>query len=202
MWSVVAVEDPPTNIVSMSHGEVLIKKQKDTPSPKEQVKHPVATPSTLSLCGADTKKGPDPWAKIDPWSGYTGLKQSDTHGTGITTAAESMHQLEHKIEQAVLSKIPQTFAMDQDDVPDKLHDLETKFQSLLTRQQQLEGMVQEQSAQTSVQFGQMQAQLNAHGQQITGHMESQQQQIQQMFESQMSQIRSLLTKRKCDSEHE
>ena len=202
MWSVMAVEEPPTNIINMSHGEVLITKQKDNPSPKETMKQPVATPATLSLCGATLNKGPDPWAKIDPWSGYTGPKPSDVHSAGLVTATESMHQLEHKIEQAVLSKIPQTFAMDQDDVPDKIHDLESKFQTLLTRQQQLEGMVQEQSVQTSAQFGQMQAQLNAQGQQISGHMENQQQQIQQMFESQMSQIRSLLSKRKCEGDHE
>ena len=202
MWAVVAVDDPPTNIIHMSHGEVLITKQKENASPKEPSKPPVATPSTLSLCGATSSRGPDPWTKMDPWGGYTGPKPSDSHSVGLATAAESMHQLEHKIEQAVLSKIPQSFAMDQDDMPDKIQDLETKVQSLLTRQQKLEGIVQEQTTQTTVQFGQMQAQLNAHGQQISGHMESQQQQIQQMFESQMSQIRSLLSKRKCESEHE
>ena len=205
MWSVLAVDEPPMNIVNMSHGEVLITKQKDTPSQKQPLKQSVATPSTLSLCGSggsDGQRGPDPWAKHDPWGGYQGLKPKDSHCNGLVAATESMQQLEQKIEQAVLSKIPQTFAMDQDDVPDKIQELESKFQTLVTRQQQLEGMVQEQSAQTSVQFGQMQAQLNAQGQQISGHMESQQLQIQQMFESQMSQIRSLLTKRKCDSEHE
>ena len=129
-------------------------------------------------------------------------QQSDSHVGGLVTAAESMHQLEAKIEKAVLSKIPQSFAMDQDDVPDKLQELESKFQTLVTRQQQLEGMVQEQSVQTTAQFGQMQAQLNAQGQQMSVHMESQQHQIQQMFDSQMSQIRSLLSKRKCEGEHE
>lgn len=202
MWSVVAVDEPPMNIINMSHGEVLITKSKDAPSQKEPTKQPVATPNTLSLCGAESSRGPDPWAKIDPWSGYKGPKPAETHAAGLATAAESLHQLEHKIEQAVLSKIPQTFAMDQDDVPEKIHDLETKVQSLLTRQQQLEGMVQEQSVQTSAQFGQVQAQLNAQGQQISGHMESHQLQIQQMFESQMSQIRSLLSKRKCEGDHE
>ena len=202
MWAVIAVDDPPTNIIHMSHGEVLITKQKENATPKEPSKPPVATPSTLSLCGATSSRGLDPWTKMDPWGGYTGPKPSDSHSVGLATAAESMHQLEHKIEQAVLSKIPQSFAMDQDDMPDKIQDLETKVQSLLTRQQKLEGIVQEQTTQTTVQFGQMQAQLNAHGQQISGHMESQQQQIQQMFESQMSQIRSLLSKRKCESEHE
>lgn len=202
MWSVLAVTEPPSNIINMSHGEVLITKQKDTPAQKPSVQKSVATPSTLSLCGSNGQRGPDPWAKSDPWSGYRVSQQSDSHVGGLVTAAESMHQLEAKIEKAVLSKIPQSFAMDQDDVPDKLQELESKFQTLVTRQQQLEGMVQEQSVQTTAQFGQMQAQLNAQGQQMSVHMESQQHQIQQMFDSQMSQIRSLLSKRKCEGEHE
>lgn len=202
MWSVLSVEEPPMNIVNMSHGEVVITKQKDQQIPKQHPKQSVATPSTLSLCGSDVQRGPDPWAKQDPWSSYRISKSSDGVASGLVTATESMSQLEQKIEQAVLSKIPQTFAMDQDDMPDKIQELESKFQTLVTRQQQLEGLVQEQFAQTSVQFGQMQAQLKAQGQQISGHMETQQLQIQQMFDSQMSQIRSLLSKRKCDSEHE
>lgn len=97
-----------------------------------------------------------------------------------------------------MSKIPQYVAMDQDDIPDRLHDLETKFHTLLGRQQKLEGIVTEQSVQQSAQLGQMQAQINAQGQQLTGQMEAQQHQIQGMFDAQMSQIRSLLAKRPRD----
>ena len=199
MWNVVAVSEPPVNIINMSHGEVLITKQKEHHSQKESSLKPVATPSTISLCGSGG--GPlkaDPWTQVDPWSSYTGPRPATSHAAALTTATESMHQLESKIEQAVLSKLPQCVAMDQDDMPDRIQDLETKFQSLLSRQQKLEGVVQEQSVQQSAQLGQMQAQLNAHGQQISGQMEAQQHQIQGMFDAQMSQIRSLLAKRPRD----
>ena len=57
MWSVVAADKPLTNIINMSHGEVLITKQKDNPPPKDPVKQPVANPSALSVCG---KRDSDP----------------------------------------------------------------------------------------------------------------------------------------------
>ena len=179
MWTVVAVSEPPTNIIHMSHGEVLITKQKELPVPRATVMKPVATPATISLCGSGKKAGKeDPWVQVDPWSNYMGPKAIDPQAAAMTTATESMHQLESKIEKAVLSKIPQYVAMDQDDIPDRLHDLETKFHTLLGRQQKLEGIVTEQSVQQSAQLGQMQAQINAQGQQLTGQMEAQQHQIQ------------------------
>ena len=199
MWNVLAVSEPPTNIINMSHGEVLITKQKESQTPKEASMKPVATPSTISLCGSGhAPQNADPWSKVDPWSSYTGPRLGESHAAAMTAATESLHQLENKIEQAVLSKIPQCVAMDQDDIPDRLQDLESKFQTLLSRQQKLEGVVTEQSVQQAAQLGQMQAQLNAQGQQISGQMEAQQLQIQGMFDAQMSQIRSLLAKRPRD----
>ena len=109
-----------------------------------------------------------------------------------------MQQLETKIEQAVLSKLPQVVSMDQDDIPERLVDLESKFQTLLVRQQKLEGVVSDTSVQQAAQLGQMQSQLNAQGQQLTGQIEAQQHQIQGMFDAQMAQIRSLLAKRPRD----
>ena len=102
----------------------------------------------------------------------------------------------------MLAKIPQVVAMDQDDVNDRVQELESKFNQLAHRQQQLETVVNEQGAQQSAQLGQMQSQLNAHGQQLAGHMETQQHQLQTMFESQMAQIRGLLSKRPRDGDHE
>ena len=120
--------------------------------------------------------------------------------SGLTATAESIHQLESKIESAVLAKLPQCVAMDQDDVTDRVQDLESRFNNLLQRQQQLESVVCEQGAQQTAQLGQMQSQINAQGQQLAGHMEVQQQQLQTMFESQMAQIRGLLSKRPRDDQ--
>ena len=199
MWTVVAVSKPPTNIIQMSHGEVLITKHKETPIQKEPTMKPVATPSTISLCGSGVGiEKTDPWSKMDPWSKYTGPRPSDSHMPAVITAQESMQQLEEKIKDSVLSKLPQVVAMDQDDIPDRLGELESKFQTLMARQQKLEVVVSDNSVQQAAQLGQMQAQLNAHGQQLTGQIEAQQHQIQGMFDAQMSQIRSLLAKRPRD----
>ena len=188
MWSVVAIADPPSNILSMSHGDVVSLE-------------PVAAPSTISLCGAGGKPKDDPWLKADPWGQYVPVTGGNPP-PGLATAAESIHQLESKIESAVLAKLPQVVAMDQDDVTDRVQELDNRFNQMVQRQQQLESVVSDQGVQQSAQLSQMQSQLNAQGQQLASHMDAQQQHIQTMFESQMAQIRGLLSKRPRDSENE
>lgn len=202
MWSVVAVAEPPTNIITMSHGDVVITKDKESSSEVSKTLKPVAAPSTISLCGAGGRPKDDPWLKVDPWGQYVPVSGGNPHQTGLTTAAESIHQLESKIESAVLAKLPHVVAMDQDDVPDRVQELENRFNQLVQRQQQLETVVSDQGAQQSAQLSQMQSQLNAQGQQLAGHMDAQQQHIQTMFESQMAQIRGLLSKRPRDGDQE
>ena len=203
MWSVIAVSDPPTNIISMSHGDVVITRAKEFAQELEKHTRPVAAPSTLSLCESGGKNGKDdPWLKADPWSQYCPASGTNSQQSGLQAAAESIHQLESKIQSAVLAKLPQVVAMDQDDVNDRMQELETKFHQMAHRQQQLETVVSEQGAQHSAQLGQMQSQLNAHGQQLSVHMDAQQQHIQNMFESQMAQIRGLLSKRPRENEQE
>ena len=182
MWSVVAVCEPPPNILSMSHGDVVITKSKDVAQDVSKAMKPVAAPSTISLCGAGGK--------------------ASAQRVGLTAAAESIHQLESKIESAVLAKLPQVVAMDQDDVSERVQQLETRFNQMAQRQQQLETVVHDQGAQQTAQLSQMQSQLNAQGQQLAGHMDAQQQHIQNMFDSQMAQIRGLLAKRPRDNDHE
>ena len=87
---------------------------------------PVAAPSTISLCGAGGK--------------------ASAQRVGLTAAAESIHQLESKIESAVLAKLPQVVAMDQDDVSERVQQLETRFNQMAQRQQQLETVVHDQGA--------------------------------------------------------
>ena len=196
MWSVVALVEPPNNIVSMSHGDVVITKAKEPVQEQKVSVKPVAAPETISLCGSSNGSGKtDPWVKADPWSNYVPSGGTGHHQAGLSAAAESIHQLESKIETAVLAKLPQCFAMDQDDVADRVQDLESRFNQLMQRQQQLEVVVNEHGSQQTAQLGQMQTQLNAQGQQLANHMAVQQQQISNMFESQMAQIRGLLSKR-------
>ena len=202
-WTVHATTAPPTNILHMTHGEVVISTLKAPEAGRQQNKKPFGATATLSLCGSSTgSNSKDPWLVADPWQSYQGPRHEPTQH-GIQDASESIRQLETKIEQAVLAKIPpQPVAMDQDDVQDRVGDLEKQVQVLMNRQQHLETSVQKHHVQQSAQLTQLQTQLNAQSQQVAGQLANQQQNMQQLFDSQMSQIRNLLSKRPRDEEGE
>lgn len=102
-----------------------------------------------------------------------------------------------------MAKIPPPpISMDQDDVQERVGDLEKQVQVLMNRQQHLETSVQKNHVQQSAQLTQLQSQLNAQGQQFSGQLATQQQSMQNMFEAQMSQIRSLLVKRPREEDGE
>lgn len=113
--------------------------------------NPLTSPKGLSnllqlqlpfRCVVQACKGKeDPCTKADLWGQYIPAAGSAQQQSGISAAAESIHQLESKIENAVLAKLPQCVAMDQDDVTDRVQDLESRFNQLTQRQQQLEVVV-------------------------------------------------------------
>lgn len=203
-WMIFATCPPPSNILSMSHGDVVVSTIKAPDVAKQSDVKPVAATATLSLCGQVVQQHvkKDPWVVADPWQNYQGPKV-EASSSHVPEAQASLRQLETKIEQAVLARIPvQPTAMDQDDVSDRVGDLEKQVQVLMNRQQSLETAVQENGIQQSAQFTQLQGQLNAQSQQFAGQLASQQQNMQHLFESQMAQIRNLLTKRPRDGEGE
>ena len=85
--------------------------------------------------------------------------------------------------------------MERDDMPDRLHSLESQVHQLMSKHSGLESQFVEFTQHNTQQLGMMQNQLNSQSQQLHGQLESQAQSIQAMFESQMSQIRGLLSKR-------
>ena len=203
-WSIFATSPPPSNILNMSHGEVVISTVKAPENVKSTDFKPVAANATLNLCGQGLQKNlkKDPWLAVDPWQSYQGPK-AETPATCAPEAQASLRQLETKIEQAVLARIPvQPTAMDQDDVSERVGDLEKQVQVLMSRQQNLETAVHENGIQQPAQFTQLQGQLNAQSQQFAGQLASQQQNMQHLFDSQMAQIRNLLTKRPRDVDGE
>jgi len=194
MWVVQAVEDPATTIIATTHGEVVITKHRTEPAGKSPVPTPVASASTLALCGTTTgtcSNDVDPWTAKDPWGGY---RPSHTNASADTNT--SMQQLEMRVQNAVLAKLPATPM--EDDVPDRMNLLENQVQQLFAKQQGLENHFHEFSSQQGQQLTSMQAQINTQGQQLHGHMENQNQAIQSMFAQQMEQIRGLLSKRPRD----
>lgn len=57
-WTVVATKPPPSNIIPMSHGEVVISKVKAPDQSKKEPMKPLAASSTLNLCGANKSLKP------------------------------------------------------------------------------------------------------------------------------------------------
>lgn len=193
MWIVQAVEVPSNTIIPTSHGEVVITRHKPEPIGKTPVQAPVASAATLALCGAHADKtamDQDPWTTKDPWGGFKPSTSAHTDNT------ESLQQLERRVQDAVLAKLPAP-AME-DDMPERMSFLEGQVQQLMVKQQGLEGQFHEFSSQQGQQLTAMQMQINSQGQQLHGHMENQSQAIQSMFAQQMEQIRGLLSKRPRD----
>eukprot|EP00435_Cladocopium_sp_Y103_P018675 s322_g4.t1 len=193
MWILHAVEPPPDTILWTSQGEVVITKHRQQDLVKPSATQSVGSASTLALCGAapiESAADVDPWTKTDPWAGF---KPSTMPVTAVPQSA-SMAQMEQRIQDAVMSKLPHAQPMD-DDLPDRLCALENQVQGLMTRQQNMEVQFTEFSGAHSKQLSQMQTQITAQTQHLHGQLENQSQSIQALFENQMSQIRGLLSKR-------
>ena len=189
MWVVQAVDEPPSSIVHTSHGEILISKQKPSETTdRNDIPQPIASASTLALCGGGPKED-DPWSKSDPWGKF----QPVTVPRAAPTAAESVQQIESRIQASIMAKLPQP--MEQDDLPDRLGLLEEQFQQMVQKQVLLDGQVQELSTQQAQSTASLQSQISVQSHQLQGQIESQNQSIQAMFENQLTHIRSLLSKR-------
>lgn len=152
MWTVQANEDPENSIVSTTNGEIVITRQKVDTAVVAKGPTMVGSAATIALCGADpnTKTDGDPWAHTDPWRAY-----KPPVGSTATGPTEGMLQIEERIQTAVLAKI-QT-PMEQDDLPDRVHQLEGQVHQLLAKQQGLETQFQEYNGQHTQQMHALQA---------------------------------------------
>jgi hypothetical protein len=106
-----------------------------------------------------------------------------------------MHQLESRIQAAIMAKIPQGTPMEQDDVNDRVSMLEGQVQQLIHKQTHMDQQFVDFSNHQTQQVNNLQTQLHSQTQQLHGQIESQNQSIQAMFENQLSHIRGLLSKR-------
>ena len=196
MWVVQSIDTPPTSLVSMTHGEVVITRHKDqvksTSHSKPQM---VGNPDTIALCGTsgDSKKVGgavgDPWLQNDPWGSWKGV----ANASAAIDANESLRQLETRIQAKVMASLPQPEpqAMEQDDLPDRMNALEAQVQTLMHKHSSLEFQVQDNAAKHTAQLTQMQNHL-------FHQVETNQKSVQEMFDAQLCQIRSLLAKRPRD----
>ena len=194
MWLLQSVDAPPLSIFHMAHGEVVVSKQQQSVSgSKVALASSIGSVATLNLCSASASGGEtDPWIAADPWGGWNKTRNAPV----AATATDSMHQLEERISNAVLARIPTS--MDQDDMPDRMNAIESQVKQVMTKHQSLEGQFTDFSAQSGKQFASVQQQIQQQSQNFHGQLENQTQSVQAMFESQMQQIRNLLSKRPRD----
>jgi hypothetical protein len=193
MWILQSVAAPPNLIFHMAHGEVVVSKHKQSGPVSKPLSASVGSASTLSLCSPGvTNSEVDPWIASDPWGAYNRGKPA----TSVTSASEGLQQMEERISNAVLARMPTS--MERDDMPDRLTTLEGQVQKLMLKNQTLEGQFTEFSNHSGQQFALVQQQIQQQGQTFHGQLESQTQSVQAMFESQMQQIRNLLSKRPRD----
>ena len=206
MWLVQACVDPPETVIAMKHGDVVITKCKNkTNGLSEQTASVVTSSATLELCQLKESEGTvagsrtDPWLIKDPWT-QPMMKLS----TGSDQSNIALKQVEERVEQTLLAKIPQLqsgadlpqLTQAQQKNEDRFQAIESQIQQLTQGQQQLGGRVEEQGRKHEAQLSQFQHQVAAQ-------MEAQSSQMESLFRQQMASIEDLLTSsRRSRSRHE
>ena len=185
MWSVQAVDEPPVRVLSMQHGQVVITcpdQKTAAPAMPDQV---VGHASTLDLCRQTDAAGQDPWLTNDPWSKAVSNVSPMPAGP---PAQPVLQELEQRIEQSILSRLPATDKMEVDDQDQRLQMLEAQVHQLTTRQASLETTVQDNHQQNTAQVQSLQQQMKVQ-------LDLQTHQMQSMLTDQMARIETILAKK-------
>jgi hypothetical protein len=99
-----------------------------------------------------------------------------------------LHELEQRLEQSIMSKLPTTEKMEVDGQDQRLQVLEQQVQQLAARQTSLESTVQENHVQNTAQVQTLQQQMKVQ-------LDCQSQQMQHMLSDQMLRIEAILAKK-------
>ena len=186
MWAVQANMEPPANVMSMHHGQVVFTghdARATLPGPDMRV---VGQANTVQLCSVPTGDGADPWLLNDPWKQAA---NSLPPPPSSTPSACALQELEQRIESKVLAKMPVPMErMEVDDQEHRLHLLEQQMHQLSNRQTTLETTVTDHHAQST-------AQVQGLQQQMMMQLDMQSKQMQGMLTDQMSRIEQILAKK-------
>ena len=186
MWAVQANMEPPANVMSMHHGQVVFTRhdaRATLPGPDMRV---VGQANTVQLCSVPTGDGADPWLLNDPWKQAA---NSLPPPPSSTPSACALQELEQRIESKVLAKMPVPMErMEVDDQEHRLHLLEQQMHQLSNRQTTLETTVTDHHAQST-------AQVQGLQQQMMMQLDMQSKQMQGMLTDQMSRIEQILAKK-------
>ena len=185
MWSIQAVVDPPTNVMSMQHGQIVITSPAGKPGPSEPDVQVVGHAKTVEMCRPAEHSGNDPWLTNDPWSkAVHAMPAAQTS----SPAPHVLHELEQRLEQTLLAKLPVPDRMEVDDQDQRLQMLESQVQQLASRQTSLEATVQDNHQRNAAQVQTLQQQMKVQ-------FDMQTHQMQNMLTDQMSRIETILAKK-------
>ena len=185
MWSVQALVDPPSNVLAMQHGQVVITSQDTNPPAANNAQDIVGHAKTVQLCSTG-EPAVDPWLTQDPWSKAIAAVPTPQQAPPTTHV---LHEMEQRLEQSLLAKMqPAVEPMDVDSQEQRMQALEHQVQQLAGRQGQLEATVHDHHAQNT-------AQVHSLQQQMVAQLELQSTQMQGMLSDQMSRIEAILSKK-------
>jgi len=214
MFRVQSVQDPPTKVIRLAHGDIVISKEEDNMLPEKVVPKVVATPATEQMVSkpfeADALQQNDPCAKA------ASRLPTKTAAFQIGNPLEDMTQ---KVIAEVLAQIPkQSMEVDAENGQDnrmtalekQVHDLQGQTQAIAaaTQQQAHDTASQLQDIRSQVhqqgvhfegaiaaQASSMQTFQDAFQEQFRQQVSHQQTMLDSMFSKQMTQFESLLSKR-------
>ena len=130
MWAVQSVIEPPQTVLAMQHGQVVITGRDVRRSPAEPDSQVVGHAKTVELCRPESGRV-DSWLTHDPWSKAVGMMPSLPPAA---PAPQVLHELEQRLEQSILSKLPAPDHMEVDGQDQRLQLLEQQVQQLASRQ--------------------------------------------------------------------
>ena len=199
MWHVQSASDPPATLFKTQVGDVLVSKMPDkSPGTTGGGAGAIGSAKTMDLCALRDggELGEDPWANYrDPWS--ESLKKVPTPMV-MEPPTNALRQVEERIEQAVLARLPKTEPMEIDDhgrqdealqLQDaRVSSMEVQIQQLVQNQHALDAKIDAASKKSDAQVSQLQCQVSAQFDAHSNRMED-------MFSKQMDQISVLLSKR-------
>ena len=185
MWAVQAVTEPPQNVLSLQHGQVVITSTAAKTVPFDEAAQVVGHAKTVDMCRPADAHAVDPWLTNDPWSkavAQTPVQHFAPQPPNV------LHELEQRVEQSIMAKLPVAEKMEIDDQDQRLQALEQQVQQLASRQTGLEHLVQENHAQNTAQVQTLQQQMKVQ-------LDYQSQQMQTMLSDQMTRLEAILSKK-------
>ena len=204
VWLVQTCSEPPSAVFSLKGQDVVVTKLPSKPSAQSASSQPtVASPATLSLCTFDGGEGAtkvDPWLQTDPW-GYDAAK-TKMGKSAPPDLTLNLQQIEDRIEQSVLAKMPrQAACMEIDDASlgsnstsavaqhdARIDALESQVNRLLSGHQVLEKRLEDGLNKTEAHISQVQHQVAAQ-------IDAQSSRMENLFQSQIGRLESLLSKK-------